>query len=113
MLTACNENIPTIPFKGDVESITIHKQKTGDTVNEINDPSKISVFLKQMNTSKPGGFGDPEPPGETYLIILKNGSNNIMFYFKKGMTSTLDDKIYYDNSKHPWVPDKSFLKYFP
>lgn len=114
ILTACNEKIQTIPFKENVERITIYDQKQGDKVNEISDPSQISEFLKLMNASKPSGLGDPEPPGRTYEIIFKSGSNSISFYLKKGMTSIADDKIYYKNSKHDaWVPDKSFLRYFP
>jgi hypothetical protein len=96
-----------------VEHITIYDQKSGETVNEINDPLKISEFLKLMNVSKISGFGDPEPPGKIYTFIFESNSKKITFYFKKGMTSFLDDKIYYANSKHPWVPAKSFLKYFP
>jgi hypothetical protein len=113
ILTACNGYIPSIPFKETVEHITINDQKSGETINEINDPLKISEFLKVMNASKISGFGDPEPPGEIYSIIFESDSNKITFYFKKGMTRIMDDKIYYDKSKHPWVPDKSFLKYFP
>lgn len=112
-LTGCNGASPSIPFNDIVEHITINDQKSGETVNEINDSLEISEFLKLMNSSKISGFGDPEPPGEIYTIIFESNSNKIMFYFKKGMTRIMDDKIYFDKSKHPWVPEKSFLKYFP
>ncbi|MDQ0888937.1 hypothetical protein QFZ81_004025 [Paenibacillus sp. V4I9] len=112
-LTGCNGDSPSIPFNDTVEHITIKDQKSGETVNEINDALEISEFLKLMNSSKISGFGDSEPPGEIYTILFEKDSNKIMFYFKNGMTRTMDDKIYYDKSKHRWVPDKLFLKYFP
>ena len=114
ILAACNEKKPSIPFKKKVDHITIYDQQTGNQVNEITDHSQIYDFLSLMNESRESSFGDPEPSGQIYTIVLSNRNINVQYYFKKSMERYWDDKIYFENSdSKAWVPDKSILTYFP